>query len=374
MGAVVRSLPRPVLRVVAAPVLAAVVLHLAIVAKYVDRHGGSPGALVCVRAGKAGRPPYEAIPYPFGATGYDGEDYYAIARAPWRTELRLVRQLRILYPALCWLFSGGDARRLLWVMPGVNLAAVGGLAGLGAYLADRRRLSAWWGFLLPLAVGAGLATLRDLTDAVSTLAVCGLLTAVLVRARAGVVTLAAAAALFSREQNLAIVVLLLATSLWNGRWRVATGACGVLALWLGWVAVLWAAHDRAPFLHNGGNFAAPLVGLRSGWAQALGSVGPSRHSLAPLLSLAYLLARLLLAAYVAGRGHEPLVRLVALLGVGLAVVAGTTIYADPWSYERVLVWLPVGIWFHAVQARQRWLFVLLAPGVLSPLLAVRGFI
>jgi hypothetical protein len=78
-----------------------------------------------------------------------------------------VRHLRILYPLVGWLLSGGDALRLLWVLPAINLGAIAALAAVGALLALRSGLSSWWGFLLPIAVNAGLPALRDLTDNLS---------------------------------------------------------------------------------------------------------------------------------------------------------------------------------------------------------------
>ena len=74
------------------------------------------------------------------------------------------RHTRVLYPALGWFLSGGDPAVLLWVLPGINLLAVGLLTLAGSVLAHSRGLSPWYGFLLPLAVNAALPLSRDLTD------------------------------------------------------------------------------------------------------------------------------------------------------------------------------------------------------------------
>ena len=62
-------------------------------------------------------------------------------------------------------------------LPLLNLLAVTGLAWLGVVLATHYGRSPWWGFVLPIAVNVGISLLRDLTDPLAALAVCGLLTA-----------------------------------------------------------------------------------------------------------------------------------------------------------------------------------------------------
>src|SRR5689334_9259721 len=145
------------MRRVVGPCLVAAGFHAALLAAYVAAFGGDPSALVCAARERLGRPPYECLRTGFDRNGYDGQFYYALARAPWRRhgsdiDAPAVRHARILYPALSWLFSGGDARLLVWVMPAVNLLAIAALAGLGAAVACRHGLGAWWGALLPLAV------------------------------------------------------------------------------------------------------------------------------------------------------------------------------------------------------------------------------
>jgi hypothetical protein len=196
------------------PALAAAAFHAIVLAAYVAAFHGDLSALVCVARERQGRTPYELIGTGFDRNGYDGQFYYAIARAPWRRqELGIdapaIRQARILYPAVSWLLSGGDARQLLWAMPLVNLLAIAALAALGAAAARGYGLNPWWGVLLPFAVNAGMPALRNLTDVLSTLSVAALLIAWLRRWPWWVASLGAAAALFSREQNVAVVLLVL---------------------------------------------------------------------------------------------------------------------------------------------------------------------
>src|SRR5262249_8255213 len=135
------------------PVVAVVALHAALLALYVAGWGGDPSILVGVGATRAGQPPYEDIRCSLKKRGYDGQFYYAPARAPWRRhdagiDTPGLRHLRILYPALAYLLSGGgDPRLLVFVLPLINLLAIGGLAALGVYLAQRHGMNPWWGAL-----------------------------------------------------------------------------------------------------------------------------------------------------------------------------------------------------------------------------------
>ncbi len=210
------------------PIVVAAAFHAGVIAAYVAAFHGDLSALVCVARERLGRTPFEYIRTGFDRNGYDGQFYYAIARAPWRrhnlgVDAPAVRQARILYPALSWLLSAGDARLLLWVMPLVNLLAIAALAALGAVVARRHGLSPWWGVLLPFAVNAAMPALRNLTDVLSTLAVCALLVAWLLRWPWWALVACAAGALFSREQNVVVVLLVLAFSLRRARRRVGRG-------------------------------------------------------------------------------------------------------------------------------------------------------
>ncbi len=116
-------------------------------------------------------------------------------------------------------------------MPLVNLLAIAGLAWLGALAATRQGFSPWWGVLLPLAVDAALPAMRDLTDAVSTCALAALLVAWLLRQPWWVLLPCALAAVFSREQNTAVVAIVLACAAWRRQWPTCAALAVVLALW-----------------------------------------------------------------------------------------------------------------------------------------------
>ncbi|MBV9125470.1 MAG: hypothetical protein JO112_19150 [Planctomycetes bacterium] len=362
------------------PVAAAVGLYLTAMAVYVAKHHGDLSSLLCTGANRIGRPPYEAVTASIGPNGYDGQFYYAIARAPWKLQEQGLdapapRTLRILYPLVCWLLSGGRARLLFWVMPAVNLAALAGLAALGAWLARHYGRSVWWGLSLPVALNAGLPALHNLTDPLAMLAVFGLLSAWLLGSRAWVVLLWAAVAVFSREQNVAIAGLLLVLALGQRRFDVAAAMLAVVLLWLGWVGWLKAAYGVWPFLPGQGNFAVPLSGMIYRWTHLGGNLAFSRR-LAIIfgLSMLHLTLEILLALYLLRRRGDPAVKWCMLAGVLLAVVGGTSIFGDFWSYTRVFVWLPTGLWLTALPGRQSWPLLLLLPAGLWTAVAAANYV
>ena len=67
---------------------------------------------------------------------------------------------------------------------------------------------------------------------------------------------------------------------------------------------------------------------------------------------------------------RPIIMLTALAGAALTVLASTAIHEDPYSYMRVLVWMPLGIWLWSVQTGRRWPIALISSAALWPVLAV----
>lgn len=352
------------------PAVAAAAVHAALLAAYVLARGGDPAVLLCVGESRAGRPPYEAVHVSEGADGYDGQYYYAIARAPWRRQEAGVdcpplRQARILYPLASWLLSRGDPRLLLWAMPAVNVLAIAGLAALGALLAARYGLSPWLGFLLPLAVGAALPSLRDLTDVVAACAVCALLAAWPLRWPRWALLLAAAGAVLAREQNAAVVAIVLVAAAWRGRRAEALGLAVVLLAWLGWLVLLARVYGRLPLAPAG--VALPGAGLWFRLEHLADNGIPAAVMHAACLLL--LLFQAGLAVYLA-RTRGGLPAAVALAGAALALVGGAAIYEDKWAYMRAFSWMPLGCWVGCVQARLRWPAAALAAASLLPLQVV----
>jgi hypothetical protein len=359
------------------PALLTILLHLALIAIYVAKRNGDISSLVCVGQYRAGTPPFEAVTRAFGRVGYDGQFYYLIARHPWHIhqndviDAPAIRHLRIFYPALCWLASGGDARLLLWVMPAVNLVALGGLATLGAAFARHQGLSFWWGLLLPLAVNAGMPAFRDLTDPVSTLAIFGLFAGWLLGWGAPVLALWAAIAVFTREQNLLFILVVLLAAILKHRFKVSVALTAALLAWLTWVGALWLMYGTWPFLSAQGHFGLPFLGMIHRWTYLGGNSGFSRRlALVHVLTVAHLMVQVGLAVYLALRRKELSLTMFLLLGAGLVVCGGVSIYEDYWSYMRVFACAPLAIWLGSMVTREpRYLWWLL-PNALWTFVAI----
>ncbi len=358
------------------PVVAAVAWHLALLVGYLAAFHGDLSALVCVGQKQPGAPPYEAVRIGFARGGYDGQFYYVIARNPWTwhwadLDVPAFRHVRLLYPALAWALSrGGNPHHLLWALPLVNLGAIAGLAWLGVRLAQHYGVNVWWGFVLPLAVNDGLPLLRDLTDPLATFTVCGLLAGWLMGGRWYHLALWAAAALFAREQNAAVVLVVWAAALATARYRTAAALAAVLALWGGWVALLHAVYGAWPVLPRSDYFfGVPFQGMWFRWT----NLGLSGSPLSAGLHLGRMLLLTLhccLALYLAVRTPDRVVSLVALGGVALAVLTGMASYEDAWSYTRVFVWVPLAVWLAGARLHLLRAMWLLVPVVLWPLAAV----
>jgi hypothetical protein len=358
------------------PIVAAVALHTAMLGVYLAAFHGDPSALVCVDRQQIGTPPYETVRVGFDTGGFDGQFYYVIARDPWRwhrdfVDLPSYRHVRLLYPVLAWMLSlGGDPWLLFWALPAINLAAIAGLAWLGVRLARRFGVNPWWGFVLPLAVNDGMPLLRDLTDPLATFTVCGLLASWLLGGRGYHLALWAAAAAFSREQNVAIILVVLSAAVWLRRYRTALGLIAVLAVWGGWGGLLHAAYGSWPVLPRSDYFfGVPFQGMWFRWTH-LGQSGSRVSAGLHLLRMLLLTLHCVLALYLATRTPDRVVSLVAVGGVALAVLTGMASYEDAWSYTRVFVWIPLAVWLAAVRLHRYRAMWLLVPVALWPLVTL----
>lgn len=355
------------------PVLAAAAWHALLLAGYVLAFGGDLSALVCADRERVGRWPYETVRVGFGTPGFDGQFYYTLARDPWRLygapiDVPAYRHARILYPALAWALSGGgDPGKLLWAMPAINLLAAAGLAWLGARLALHHGRSAWWGFLLPVVVNVGMPALRNLTDPLAALTACGLLTAWLLRSRAWVVFAWAAAAVLSREQNAAVVLIVLLAALYHRQWRHAAGLAAAVLLLAGWLAALRGAYGEWPFSKD--NVSLPLAGMFDCWRQP-GAFPTVRSAALHAVGMLLIAAQVALSVGLAFVRVNRSVKLVALAGALLALVAGAAVYEGEWSYTRVFLWMPLAVWLGSVVTGRRWPLAVLSPAALWPCLAV----
>ncbi len=355
-------------------VTVSLMFHAALMGLYLAAFHGDWSAFVCVDKERLGTPPFEHIGVGFPLKGFDGQSYYAIARDPWRFQSAEVMHApcywhsRLLYPVLAWsLSAGGQPAILIVVLPLINLACIGVLTWLGCRLALHFQRSAWWGLLLAVSLNPGMAALRDLTDPLSTMACVGLLVAFLLNDSPIWIVFWGAAAVFSREQNLVLLALLACRHVLDR--RPGAAACCVLAglPWFIWVLFLHWGYGAWPFV--GENLAWPLQGMLFRWSNLAhpgGRVAGMVHAAGmSLLTLEVVLAIMMLslrAGFVAGG--------LALFGAFLVVFGGESIYFNGWSYNRVFVFLPMGIGVWAMQTNRAWPLYLTGGAAMWPILAV----
>jgi hypothetical protein len=354
------------------PVVVTTAFYAGLLLTYVLIYRGEVSSLVCAAQERIGQGPLEAVRVGFPAHGFDGQFYYIVAQDPWRRhgefiDCPVVRHARILYPALAWLVSGGDPERLLWALPGINLAAFAGLGLLGAVTASHFGRSPWWGVLLTFALNVGVAGLRDLTDPVSTLAACGLVVGWLLGWRSWHLALWAVAAVLSREQNVILPAILLLDALLLRRWGSGAAFAAAVLTWLAWICLLRGVYGAWPFVAE--NTTAPFMGI----IQRLAHISGRFHTpSSPIhaVGMALVLLQLALSGYVLYSRPGRVVALVCLSGAALAVLGGMGIYTILETYTRVFWWMPLGVWLWSMQSGRRWPVLVLSLAVLLPLAAL----
>jgi hypothetical protein len=332
-------------------VVATGLIHAAFLLVYLLIYRGEISSFVCADREKIGRWPFEAVCVGFGSQGFDGQYYYVLARDPWQRheefiDLPAYRHSRIVYPALAWLLSRGDAELLLWILPAINWAAIVGLGWLGAILAQHYGRSPWWAVALPLVVNAGAPALRDLTDPVSILAAAGLVTSWLLGWRPWLLAGWALAAVLSREQNVVIVFIVLLEALSRRRGRAVSALAVALLIWVGWICLLRSSYGVWPFVSE--NINMPCEGIYYRLTHMLGGRG-TMSSPVHVLGMFLLLLQLAFTLYLVAIRAERLVLLLCLTGAGLALMAGVSIFLNLESYTRVFWWMPFGIWLWSIK-------------------------
>jgi hypothetical protein len=357
---------------VASTVFCATALHLGFLGNYLAAYGGDPSAFVCADRDKIGRPPFAAIRAGFPNGGYDGQWYYVIARRPWARQsadtidLPAYRQVRILYPALAWMLSGGgDPLGLFWVMPLINLAAIAVTAWYGARIAVYHGRSPWWGFALPIVLNAGMPALRDLTDPLATAALVAMLATYLLERPAWQLAVWAAAAALGREQNAVIIVFALFDACLRRRWRHLTALALGLAVWIGWVAFVRLWYGEWPT--SSANVAAPFSGAWQGVTHLTGRYG--RPAVVNVIGMLILMLQFGLCVLLLLRRPQVLTAGIAVAGIALALLGGPVVYESAWSYARVFVWMPLAVWLWSMQTARSSPTILLTTAIIWPLLA-----
>ncbi|MCU0309045.1 MAG: hypothetical protein MUE51_15025 [Thermoleophilia bacterium] len=331
-------------------VLLALVLPVWLLASSAAEHGFDPTTWIVggeqYRA--VDRLPADAVRVP--QTGYDGQFYYALAQDPLalKEETRTAldspayRAQRLLLPGVAYVLSLGGRQPLLnWLIPFINLMAIGLTAYAVARLATGAGNPAWIGIGAGVVTGVIAATLRDLTEP---LALAALALGILARSRDRPVLwgVAAAAACLGRESLAVAVVALVLVDLIRRRWRLAISGALALIPALTWQLILLAHLGQAgPSGAGEGTWGSPLKAPLD-YIRALRTSG---ELWAPygIWTIAFIALTGLLVAWALSES----VRMANPLGVplaafsALALVYGFSLWADAWAFTRNLsvVWL-----------------------------------
>ncbi len=363
------------------PIAVTLIVHTALLGLYVRKYRGDITALVACGDARAQLPAYKQVTKTIGPGGHDGQFYFSLAQSPWTRhgedlDLPIYRHIRILYPAICWLFSGGDPQALFWVMPIINLLIIAAIAFLGCRFACRYGMSPWWGCAFPAALNLGLPAQHNLTDPLGTLGVAWLIWAWTQRSSWAVFLPATFVAVFAREQNLAIAALVMGFAVLQRRWKDLGAMSLAVAMYGGWLVYLSNLYGKMPFLEGTGNFEAPLSGMIFRWTHLGGNERFSmRLAIIITMAMIHLLYQLGLVCYVAIRGQgDPVVVFMTLGGAALALTAGKFVYGDFWSLTRIFVWMPMGLWILSLQANHRLVLFSLFAAILWPIFGGLGYV
>lgn len=275
-----------------------------------------------------------------GSTGYDGQFFWRLARAPDRLGLKAVDGVRLDsyirvgrpgYPDLAWLAAlGGEKELTNWALIVVNLLSAGVLATVLASVAAKGGHPAWFGLAGALWPGLLLALGRDLSEVTAaTFVVLGLF--LLDRRKPGTAALAWSAAVLIREQSLVVPVAFGIWSVWRlVRHRVVGRE---LLAWSGptFCFVVWQAAVRSvtgvvPVLGSANrNTVMPLTALvPAAWDWLAGRVGPVGGIW--FLELAALVA---LVAVTVRRLHHRWEVLAVVLGSLVLLSASSNVWSGP---------------------------------------------
>jgi hypothetical protein len=277
------------------------------------------------------------------SSGYDGQFFWRLAVDPATWDLsphhgvqfdNAYRPPRIVYPVLAWLAAAGQPTLVAWSLVGINVMAVGMVAGLGALVARHGSRAAPWGLLVASTPGLMFALARDLSDVVTLAAVLAGVVALLQR-RPGLATVAWSVAVLSREQVLATIA---GYGLWRlfhlVRRRTELGPedlpwlvpPAVFAVWQG---VVWARIGELPLRAGGSNLTAPFSSLGPTlvrWLQ--GNVETWDRATPFQLGLAVVLVAL---AFVRGRSLLAPDDRWLLVALGLVVLMAVSLSQPVWD-------------------------------------------
>ncbi len=265
-------------------------------------------------------------------TGYDGQFFFALAQDPLASDpgtraaldTPAYRTQRVLLPASAWMLSaGGQEELLVWVIPLLNVVAMGLIAFAAGAFALSSGLSAWFGMVAGLLPGLVLAAVRDLAEP---MALAALALGLLAYSRRAPIAygVAMTAALLGRESLVLVVIPLFAVDLLRSRWALAIAsgiAMAILAAWQGW---LWGALGSSGITAGGQEtWGWPLEG-------PMGFIGSlaATDELTTRVGL-WALATIVVGVALAATALVSAWRQRDALGIPLAVIAVVTLFFGP---------------------------------------------
>lgn len=308
------------------------------------RYAGDVRGLLCVGEEAYLPAAFETVPRT-GPSGYDGQQYAALATDPFLREFDTTKAFdapayragRILFPLLAWLLALGHAgpaiiayQLLCW---GLGLAAVFLVA---RWLAAEGR-SPWWA--LPLVCSAGLAAamIRSTPDAA---ALALVLAALFLHARGRFVPALAMgiAAVLAREVSYLVALAIAVEELRRRRVaRVAAFVLIPLAPLAAWHLYLRSVLG-APRPSSVRTFAIPFSWVPRKLSAVLAASAISWQEVFGLLAIA---ATAIAFILVASRPAAWAAPELAFLGFGaLGLVLTDRVYVETWGYARILIALP----------------------------------
>src|SRR5262249_55638029 len=119
----------------------------------------------------------------------------------------------------------------------------------------------------------------------------------------------------------------------------------------------------------GGNLGWPFQGMLWRWTH-LTQPGGLSAGLVHVAGMSLLSMEVVLALIMCRLRTAWLACALALVGAGLAILRGESTYLNGWSYNRVFVFLPLGIGLWALQTNHRWALGLMSAAAIWPILAV----
>jgi hypothetical protein len=281
--------------------------------------------------------------------GYDGQWFFYLAHDPLLRapdpasflDLPAYRYARILYPALAWAVALGQPSALPWSLLAVNLFAVVGGSAACLDLLRQLRGSRWlvlaYAFSPPILIGV-TAMLAEPTS--FALVAAGLALALRGRHRpAGVVL---ALAMLAREPSLLVPLGLGLYALAWLDWRRGAAYLMPLAAPIAWHGWIWLKLGAFPSAQSPANFGLPFggayyrFGLLIGWhPPLLGEPVPSNNVTAEAAVIAVSVAITIIGLTKVLQRRDAFAWLL-WLQAGLALGTGPLVWADLYSYGRVL--------------------------------------